>query len=90
MAIDSASAYEAKVVFAEGGSNKWAIGNDGDGGDAFVVSAAGNLSTPKLTISSAGLATFSSGIVSSAMPTSDPAVAGQLWNDSGTVKISSG
>ena len=58
--IDSASAYEAKVVFAEGGSNKWAIGNDGDGGDAFVVSAAGNLSTPKLTIDSAGNVTLSS------------------------------
>jgi hypothetical protein len=25
-----------------------------------------------------------------AMPTSDPAVAGQLWNDGGTVKISAG
>ena len=44
----------------------------------------------RVTIDSAGLATFSAGIVSSAMPTSDPSVAGQLWNDSGTVKISAG
>ena len=35
-------------------------------------------------------ATFAAGIVSSAMPESDPSVAGKLWNDSGTVKISSG
>ena len=61
VAIDSASAYEAKVVFAEGGSNKWAAGNAG-GSDAFVVGTGGNLSTPKVTISSAGLATFSNGI----------------------------
>jgi len=60
--IDSASDYEAKVVFAEGGSNKWAIGNDGDGDDAFVVGTGGNFSAPKVTISSAGLATFSNGI----------------------------
>ena len=52
--IDSASAYEAKVIFAEGGSNKWSVGNDGDGGDAFVVGTGGNLGTPKVTISSTG------------------------------------
>lgn len=46
--------------------------------------------TERLNISSAGLATFSAGIVCSSMPTSDPSVAGQLWNDSGTVKISAG
>ena len=59
--------------------------NDTDGKLDFYTS-----NSKALTIGSAGLATFSAGIVSSAMPTSDPSVAGQLWNDSGTVKISAG
>jgi len=58
----------------------------------MVVGASGNnianfydsSSAAQLTITSAG------GIVCSSMPTSDPSVAGQLWNDSGTVKISAG
>ena len=33
---------------------------------------------------------FSGNMTLSNLPTSDPAVAGQLWNDSGTVKISAG
>jgi len=35
-------------------------------------------------LSAGGTVTFSS------LPTSDPAVAGQLWNDNGTVKVSAG
>lgn len=31
-----------------------------------------------------------SGAVVLTLPTSDPAVAGQLWNDTGTVKVSAG
>jgi len=31
-----------------------------------------------------------SGAVTMTLPTTDPAVAGQLWNDTGTVKVSAG
>ena len=53
-------------------------------GKLDFYTATGGTSTKRLTIDSAG------GIVCSSMPTSDPSVAGQLWNDSGTVKISAG
>ena len=36
------------------------------------------------TLSASGAVTLSG------LPTSDPAVAGQLWNDAGTVKVSAG
>ena len=36
------------------------------------------------TLSASGAVTLS------ALPTTDPAVAGQLWNDAGTVKVSAG
>lgn len=36
------------------------------------------------TLSASGAVTLS------ALPTTDPAVAGQLWNDTGTVKVSAG
>ena len=29
-------------------------------------------------------------VISTSLPTSDPTVAGQLWNDAGTVKVSAG
>ena len=29
-------------------------------------------------------------VINTTLPTSDPAVAGQLWNDAGTVKVSAG
>lgn len=35
------------------------------------------------TLSASGAVTFT-------LPTTDPAVAGQLWNDTGTVKVSAG
>jgi hypothetical protein len=38
-----------------------------------------------------GAKTFSNAVVKMTnLPTSDPAVAGQLWNSSGTLKISAG
>lgn len=45
-----------------------------------------------LTISDAGLVTINAtnSIVLSNLPTSDPVNAGELWNDSGTLKVSAG
>jgi hypothetical protein len=43
------------------------------------------------TITASGDVTLSGAVVSMAsLPTSDPAVAGQLWNDAGTLKVSAG
>jgi hypothetical protein len=81
----------ASVNFTNGANVVAGISVDSDSGSQtlgklqFFTSSA-----VRQTIDSAGLVTFAAGIVSSAMPTSDPTVAGQLWNDSGTVKISSG
>lgn len=43
------------------------------------------------TLNSNGVTSFSNASVSMAnLPTSDPVVAGRLWNDSGTLKVSAG
>jgi hypothetical protein len=34
--------------------------------------------------------TTGSNLILSALPTADPVVAGQLWNDAGTLKVSAG
>lgn len=47
---------------------------------AMIQSARGNLQT--------GNATFTGVVTASGLPTSDPGVSGQLWNDSDTVKVS--
>jgi hypothetical protein len=44
--------------------------------------------TPWLGFASAGAATFSGTLTATGLPTSDPSVTGQIWNDSGTLKIS--
>jgi hypothetical protein len=38
----------------------------------------------------AGKKTFSGNVLLTALPTSDPGVAGELWNSTGTVKVSAG
>lgn len=44
----------------------------------------GTNETARMTITGAG------GVIFAAMPTSDPSTAGQLWSDSGAIKISAG
>ena len=44
----------------------------------------------RVSISNTGDATFSNNVLMTNLPTSDPTTAGQLWNDSGTLKISAG
>jgi hypothetical protein len=54
------------------------------GADTSVtnVTAATSITTAALTATGA--------VILSGLPTSDPAVAGQLWNDTGTLKVSAG
>ena len=88
LTVGDSSTNELLVGF-ESSSQDFSVGANGT--NFMVCANATDLDANQLlTITSAGLATFSAGIVSSAMPTSDPSVAGQLWNDSGTVKISAG
>jgi hypothetical protein len=43
------------------------------------------------TITASGVVSLTNASISmSALPTSDPAVAGRLWNDAGTLKVSAG
>ena len=43
------------------------------------------------TLSASGVTSLTNASISmSALPTSDPAVAGRLWNDTGTLKVSAG
>ena len=43
------------------------------------------------TITASGVVSFTNASVSmTALPTSNPTVAGRLWNDGGTVKVSAG
>ena len=43
------------------------------------------------TLSASGVVSLTNASISlTALPTSDPSVAGRLWNDSGTLKVSAG
>ena len=43
------------------------------------------------TLTASGVVSMSNASISmTALPTSDPAVAGRLWNDAGTLKVSAG
>lgn len=43
------------------------------------------------TLSASGAVSLTNATISmSALPTADPTVAGQLWNDAGTLKVSAG
>ena len=43
------------------------------------------------TVNASGAVVLSNAVVSlTALPTSDPGVAGRLWNDAGTLKVSAG
>lgn len=57
-----------------------------ESGDTLSVESGGSLTTA----SGATTLLASSTIIMDALPTSDPVSAGQLWNSSGAVKVSSG
>ncbi|HLZ09337.1 MAG TPA: hypothetical protein VKT80_12155, partial [Chloroflexota bacterium] len=54
-----------------------------DAGDATAVHKTG-------TESIGGAKTFTGNVLITTLPSSDPHVAGQLWNSTGTVKVSAG
>ena len=56
----------------------------------FVVSSDTVTNAIKVTASTNVLSSDCVKIVLTELPTSDPSVAGQLWNDSGTLKVSAG
>jgi hypothetical protein len=68
---------------ADGGRITITAGNPGGGGNPGLILLNGG---PVI----ADHAITAPQFIVSAIPTSDPLVAGQLWNDSGTVKISAG
>lgn len=57
-----------------------------------LISLGETLSVPAgsyLTTSASSVVTFSGEeVIMDSIPTSDPSVSGQLWNDSGTLKVS--
>ena len=57
--------------------------------NGFVGAVAGPVAATTLT--SSGVVSMTNASISmTALPTSDPAVAGRLWNDAGTLKVSAG
>ena len=59
----------------------------GSGANNFIVQKGG---TAQLTIDTNSAATFAGNVIIPNLPTSDPGVAGQLWNSSGDLKVSAG
>lgn len=86
--------------FMRWASNVLEIGTEaaGTGGNrGMLINAAGRLALVRLgqtydqvDIESGGLKTTAARIDMVNLPTSDPAVAGRLWNDGGTLKVSAG
>jgi len=69
------------------------IVNNSDDGDIFLKSDAGDgTTTPYIHLDGSEVSTkiLTQKVIISNLPTSDPSNAGQLWNDSGTLKISAG
>lgn len=58
-------------------------------GNGFEGNVVGNV-TGGVAGAVAATTLSASGAVTMTLPTTDPAVAGQLWNDTGTVKVSAG
>jgi hypothetical protein len=63
---------------------------------SIINDAATTITTTTVNCTTVGATTVNTSIlntgniVASGLPTSDPSNAGQLWNDSGTVKVSAG
>ena len=79
----SAATKNPAIVYETTDGIRWVNGvNIAEAGtDAFEFRAAGSVFALRLA--------YDGGVVMPNLPTSDPSVAGELWNDSGTVKISS-
>ena len=61
--------------------------------NGFIGAVAGAVTgaVAATTLSASGVTSLTNASISmSALPTSDPAVAGRLWNDTGTLKVSAG
>ena len=61
--------------------------------NGFVGAVTGNVTgaVAATTLTASGVTSLSNASISMAnLPTSDPTVAGRLWNDSGTLKVSAG
>ena len=61
--------------------------------NGFVGNVAGTVTGPvaATTLTASGVVSMTNASISmTALPTSDPLVAGRLWNDAGTLKISAG
>lgn len=60
------------------------------GGQQTNIDVAGTLDVTGDTTLDAGLAVAGAVVMMTALPTGDPTVAGQLWNNSGVVTVSTG
>lgn len=92
---------DKRLYSRDGSNNIILIGvQDGTGsgnvlywnGSDWVESTVIGISGGNVTISGGGDTTITpdGNIIMSGLPTSDPTVAGALWNDSGTLKVSAG
>jgi len=88
------SAISASVTFSQGSSGI----NINDLTNGIVLYTAGSVGTPDVKVDTSGNVNMANNLtveggtvkLTGSLPTSDPSVAGQLWNDSGTLKISAG
>ena len=58
--------------------------------NGFIGNVTGNVTGDVIGEVAATDLSASGTVILSALPTSDPTVAGQLWNDAGTLKVSAG
>ena len=87
VADDASTTLKENVRFDFAGNRfNFTKANDID----FVVSSDTVTNAIKVTASTNVLSSDCVKIVLTELPTSDPSVAGQLWNDSGTLKVSAG
>lgn len=91
-----------KRLFARDGSNAVVLIGVQDGSDAgntIVWDGDDWVETPRITVSGGAVGLNGSGdltinfdgnVIITGLPTANPVVAGALWNDSGTLKVSAG
>ena len=89
------SAHWTNNVYYDGADNKYIVTDEASdiyqqNGEIYLRVAAPGTADTAISFTTAVKIEVDGGIVMSALPTADPTNAGELWNDSGTLKVSAG
>ena len=83
LTIEQDGTGDAVMYYLLTGVRRWTVGIDNSDADKYKISK-DNFTTAPFQVD------VNNNIIMPNLPTSDPTIAGALWNDSGTLKVSAG